>query len=273
MESDFLLKFGVVIFLGLLCFVRRSSSSAKRDASLSAFLTDDRGGVFALDFILTTMWYFPVVMCTIQFFMAINAYLFVKYAAFSAARSASVIIPEEISGETYNEFRKGRKKHELILESAILAVSPVSPMTETLAGFPQLSGATKPDEARGIGTATTSILLTQGRSPHARYDIWPLKYWNACTQTSVEILEARNRTHSFKPGDAVTVEVTYRFHLSWPLADEILRDRWSFGFGGNYRTLSARCTMINEGWADRPSRFKRYSPSPSTGFWSFLGIN
>ena len=94
---------------------------------------DEQGSAGALDFAMTLCVYIVIVFCSIQWMLILNASFFVHYAAYCAARSAVVVIPEERSGEPRNVYQPGGDKHKLIRECAAFAVSPVSPSSSIVA--------------------------------------------------------------------------------------------------------------------------------------------
>jgi hypothetical protein len=210
-------------------------------------------------------------MCTIQFILILNAYQYVKYGAYYAARSAAVVIPEARENEGRNQL--GPKKNEIVREAAAWAISPVSPTVEAVSVMPPTFQAYRSEYYAGIKAITAPILRRQALSPNAKYGFWEFKYGNAYAQTQVEIIKDQNQS-DILPGDPVVVDVKYKFYLAWPLANVILRD-WRSAFdyrlkGQNYCTLAAKCTMINEGWGDRPSHFPQTTRKKSD-WWEIFG--
>ena len=269
-------KYLAVFLLGGLWLARQGwRTPARRQLSLLDFLRDEEAAVGAVDFILTTMAFFPIVMCTIQFIMILNAYQFVKYAAYFATRSAIVVIPEAYQDGGRNTL--SNQKKETIRQAAAWAVSPVSPTKDKVS---PLALGYRAYSSRYYKQIFMMKFLAKTRGQFARHDMWDHKYDNAYLQTTIKVLPESKR--SFKEFDGVTVEVTYKFHLSLPFARHILNDnqafslmeplrlpsflrsRWNAGprsflsgdpLLGPYAKLSARCVMMNEGLGEKPSDF------------------
>jgi len=156
MPEAMYLKFGIFVVIGGLLLWRfhatRPAAPAPR-RTLRDFVRDDEAGAGALDFVLTFTFFFPVVMMTVQMLLVFNAYLFVKYAAFYAARSAIVTIPEDYSSTYKNGKHKeernvlGPGKRQTIREAAAWAVSPVSPMKANVVTFANFSRNISKDAA------------------------------------------------------------------------------------------------------------------------------
>jgi hypothetical protein len=206
---------------------------------LRSFLADEKGAAGALDFVATFPFALAIVMTTIQFLLVLNAYLFVRYASYYAARSACVVIPESTQGGERNEPTSAKK--EIIREAAALAVSPVSP-TRAMAGL----GALGAKYYRGV--QAISLPVAAGASSYSRFSVLTAKFSNALVQTEARMRDAPGRYDTFDP---VAVEVTYYFHLGLPFAQKILSD--GSNRLGKTVTLRSTCVMMNEGATEKPS--------------------
>lgn len=234
----------VVLVGALIVFRWRRTKSGLDRRSIYTFWTDENGASGTIDLALTSAVYLPIVMCTVQFFFILNAYQFVKYSSYCAARAAIVVIPESDDGGR-NKLSDGKK--EVIREAAAFALSPVSPTVARVGGA--ASTAQNTTYAKGIETVSQPVLSQRISSGHARHDMWWAKYGNALDQTEIEVKSGA----SYNLFDAVVVEVSYEYCLTLPFAKRLLR-QGSNALGG-YRTLRSRCVMMNEGAGEKPSDF------------------
>ncbi len=240
-------KYLAVLLVCGYCLGRNWYTKAGAGRSWREFFRDDRGGAGAMDFSMTTIFYLPIIMCTIQFVLILNAYLFTKYSSYCAARCACVVIPEAADGGR-NEL--SAQKRQVILEAAAFAVSPVSP-TRAMSGAGDVRSA---KYLKGIHEIAEPVLSGYLAGGFARYDMWDAKFGNALVQTEVQ-LPSGDQYDVFAP---VTVDVKYEYNLSLPFARQILRD--GTNALGPYCTLGSRCVMMNEGSGEKPSDFGDVGP-------------
>ncbi|GMV92588.1 MAG: hypothetical protein AMXMBFR82_23660 [Candidatus Hydrogenedentota bacterium] len=246
MSAVLFIRYLLVVLVGAVWLVlwRRRGSAERRRRNFAAFLGDENGASGSLDFAMTSIVYLPIVMCTVQFFLLLNAYQFVKYSSYYAARAAIVVIPESSGGER-NELTSA--KEEIIREAAAFAVSPVSPTTAKVGGA-DASGRNA-TYAEGIEVIAGPVLSRRVVGQYARSDMWWTKYGNALAQTDVRVLSGT----SYGVFDPVVVEVVYEYHLNLPFANRLLRQGEN-ALGG-YAVLRSRCVMMNEGSGEKPSDF------------------
>ena len=110
MGADLWVKYFALLLIGGTWLLRRHMLSGDNPLrSLREFVKDENGGAGALDFVLTTAFYLPIIMGTIQFILILNAYQFVKYPAFCATRSAIVVLPETYPDAGRNEFSEEKR--------------------------------------------------------------------------------------------------------------------------------------------------------------------
>ena len=240
-------KYLAVLLVCGFCLGRNWRAQARPSRSWRDFMRDDRGGAGAMDFSMTVIFYLPVIMCTIQFVLILNAFLFTKYSSYCAARCACVVIPENEDGGR-NQL-SGEKKQK-IQEAAAFAVSPVSP-TRHMGGARDASSS---KYIKGIHQIAQPVLSSRLAGGFARYDMWDAKFGNALAQTEVK-LPAGDRYDVFDP---VTVDVKYEYNLSLPFARQILRE--GVNALGSYCTLGSRCVILNEGSGEKPSDFGESGP-------------
>jgi hypothetical protein len=244
MSLAFLAK-GAVALIAVLCLTYRVYTRRPlcQMRSLRDFHSDDAGAAVALDFTMTILVYFPIIMCTIQFILILNAFQFVKYASYIGARSAVVVIPEEYSDGGRNQMSASKK--DTIREACAFAVSPVSP---TSAAFPgAAAGAQSARYYREIMALSRPVFLQKLSGDFARYDMWGAKFGNALSQVEIEVRgDADGKFETFDP---VSVEVIYDFKLTMPFAADILEDS---GLDKSVR-LRATTVMMNEGSGEKPT--------------------
>lgn len=226
---------------------RMMRRAPRRVLSLREFHSDEAGAAGSLDFVLTTTFFLPIVFTIMQFLMLLNAWQFVKYASYYAARSACVVIPESYPDGARNAVSP--KKLETIREAAAFAVSPVSP---TVAMSPGGTAALmNARHYRGVMAIAAPLLAGGNLSAYARSDMWHAKSGNALYQTRVELLD--QPPFQYAAFDPVVVRVEYDFRLAMPFAGVMLgAPRNAMGY---YLPLSSTCVMMNEGTGEKPSDF------------------
>jgi hypothetical protein len=181
----------------------------------------------------------PVFLCsvliTIQIALMINANLIVDYAAFTAARSAIVWIPQETDGESSGAVRSAAESPKLtrITRAATLACLPLSPkITDFATAFVSLRGDAPPVDARLLAeyaAQADSTLPPGGSTGIGRIALDIVQRWPYANEyTTVELLnDAGEPAEQFSPGEYVTVRVSHQFMMQVPLAGPLLG--WTFG--------------------------------------------
>lgn len=213
----------------------------------------DELGTSELEFALAFPFFLMMVLTTIQMALLINATLIVDYAAFCAARSAIVWVPQDTPGEDANTVanpqQTNSEKWTRIRRAATLACVPISPRASSFIGVDLPSGGDAiaiggiGDLARasgsdgGINYAKLSLDIT---------DKWPY----ASLYTDVLLLgpDGNARTQ-FAPGSPVTARVTYRFYMNVPFAGSALgaalgRRFIADFFGAYYVPVTASYTLL-----------------------------
>lgn len=197
----------------------------------------------ALEFTLVFPLFLMIILIIWQLLLLVNATQVVSYAAFSATRSAIVVVPMSVAGEGRNRLLgpEGSEKMRLIRRTAIVACTPISPpIGEWVRGV-------------GILTGGLSVLGNLGGLAGAAGLNGPrvakkAVYANQFTEVEVS---GPTRDGAFMEDAPLTVTVTHKFFLNVPYANRLFRDS-VFGFGASQRTLTAQYTLANEGAEEVP---------------------
>jgi hypothetical protein len=201
-------------------------------------LAVEEKGAAAVEFALSAPVLLALVLLVIQFALVAVARRAVEGAAFAAARSAVVWIPDD-DGEGANRLRLvgTSAKRDRIERAAALALLPAAPAGEAGAG------GSEPDVAEPLRALARETEMASAGELVRRYAA-------ARSRLRVEV-RTPDRTGSagvlnVNPNDPLTVTVVYDCPLHVPLVGRLLGGPDALGEG--FRTeLVARCTMWNEG--------------------------
>lgn len=199
-------------------------------------------------------WALPVflagVLTCIQSALLLRAALVVDYAAFCAARSASVWVSHTIGGEPGNVIRAGRsRKWERIQQAATVACLPISArVSEGFGLFRALGMGSLPVLPRGLAAG-----LVGGGAPARLFadylDRWP--YSSTFTTVQVNGVDASSgRQLRIAPNSTLTVTVRHDYLLDVPFVGTGLARVLGGGrrLGRPYVSLSSTYTM--QSWGD-----------------------
>jgi TadE-like protein len=223
--------------------IRLISVIARSKNTVDLREVDAESGSSAVEFVLVIPPLAVLLLMILQIALIVQAKFVVNYAAFCAARSAVVVIPDNLSANRIVESRNQignpdtSEKLETIHRAAALPLSAISP----LKGFSAATGLpilTNPDATVellklipfdvGSPSMVGQMML---RAPYA--------YHQENTVVKVLTLEG-NEGGSFRDHDWVTVKVTYRYYLAVPFAKKLFGTSYSnnpisnFLFGTNY---------------------------------------
>jgi hypothetical protein len=231
---------------------------------------DDRGGS-ELEFALAFPVFLVSVLTTVQVALMVNAALIVDYAAFCAARSAAVWLPQENGDEAAGSITdpqlRDSEKGKRIRRAATFSCAPISPRLSQFA-FGFLPGSPPADipALKDLATALGGQAAGGPISPTATGPINPaaavgpadlvkltrdvLDKW-AYSELFTEV-ELRDTTGeagtAFPPDSPITARVTYRFYVNVPLAGPVLGalfgDRFVAFIGPYYIPISASYTLL-----------------------------
>jgi hypothetical protein len=237
--------------------IRLARAIARSGNSVDIKEVDAESGSSAVEFVLVIPPLAVLLLMILQIALIVQAKFVVNYAAFCAARSAIVVIPDNVSANRTVEPRNHignpdtSEKLETIHRAAALPLSAISP----LAGFSVETGLpvlTNPDAMVellklipfdvGSPSMVGQMML---RAPYA--------YHRENTVVKVLTLEG-NEGGSFQEHDWVTVKVTYRYYLAVPFAKKLFGTSYSdnpisnFLFGTNfYYPISEQYTLPVDG--------------------------
>ncbi len=187
----------------------------------------DQLGTSEMEFTLAFPFFLMMVLTTIQMALLINGTLIVDYAAFCAARSAIVWIPQDTPGESANTVanpeQNSSEKWTRIRRAATLACVPISPRASSFLGFRLPIGAGAID-AGGIGDVAQAGGGSDNGVNYARLSLDVIDKWPyASLYTDVALLGADgNARTQFAAGSPVTARVTYRFYMNVPFGGSAL---------------------------------------------------
>lgn len=228
---------GVVLTLVALRFTAVIAKSRKPLA------LDGESGASAVEFVLVLPALAVLLLMILQIALLVQAKFVVNYAAFCAARSAIVVIPDDVPGSRPPEPRnrlgnpERSEKIEIIHRSAALPLTAISPVPgfSGATGWPVL---TNPDPIAdliklapfdvGPRSMMGQVML---RAPYAYYP----------ENTEVKVINAQgNEGGDFLDHDWVTVKVSYRYYLAVPFAKKLFgtaysgNPLWNMLFGTDY---------------------------------------
>jgi hypothetical protein len=193
----------------------------------------------SIEFLLVLFPFLFIVMTVWQLAFMFNARLHVAYAAFTAARSASVMVPAEFQAEKEGELKSRSEanttKWRRIQRAAIPGTLAISPGDLESAGGTMLFalGGGRPVQFDPVGTAVGAgsriflmtahyfdpdVILRGTRPVRAGVKSW---YADQMTQVLVNG-EDEQKTQNLALSDTVTVTVNYVFWLQVPYVGPML---------------------------------------------------
>ncbi len=226
--------------LFILCRLARAFPTAGPRRPLKELVRREESGTAMLDFVLTFPFFTMVVLLVVQVALIINARVVVAYAAYTAARSAAVNVPE---GE-----------EDRVLRSAAIACSTISPNffrvpTNVKIYLAVISDDTVGDIENfltGLSTIPFAPLFLFSEPQRHLKRIGP-KIGYSFLATNVEI-----ETDEDEPRAPVTVTVTHRYYLSVPYAGNIFARALGdlAGYVVPVMPIKDSFTLIKEGKAE-----------------------
>jgi hypothetical protein len=254
------------------------------DSRLSALLADTRGTT-SIEFALV----FPILLVLslilVQSMMMMAGNMYVHYAAFQAARHATIEVPQDYTGDgdlTANQYSSGTGsiKHERIRRAAYMALVPI---------------AGQLDSGRGPAEAMVTAIRNQYSAFDANEPKWidamlAGKVYYAEANTEIEVLETNVRDeeevtfdtlpedpYRFGIRDVVTVRILHKMNLGVPFVSRFFADGENGGKGpGRYTLVAAQATLTNEGVPvplPKKPEIDRYTPPMPTSQDPYLNQN
>jgi TadE-like protein len=222
--------------------LRISGAIARAKKIAPARNEDKESGTSAVEFVLVLPALAVLLLMILQIALIVQAKFVVNYAAFCAARSAVVVIPDDVFGrpsEPRNQVGNpdSSEKVEIIQRSAALPLTAISP----LPGF---------SVARGVPVLTNPAVIAD-LVKLAPFDVAPRSmmgqvmlrapYAYHLENTAVKVLTVEGTEGgSFRDHDWVTVKVQYRYYLAVPFAKKLFgtsysgNPLWNIIFGTDY---------------------------------------
>ena len=129
---------GGMVLLGAVGALLAASARGQRPKARA--FHGDQGGTAAIEMALLFPFALMVFLTVTQAALLFNANMVVHYAAFSAARMATVVVPMEVNDEyrnlVYGPDQGISEKREMIRRAAVLALVPISARTESTQAGP-----------------------------------------------------------------------------------------------------------------------------------------
>jgi hypothetical protein len=172
-----------------------------------------------------------LLLMILQIALVVQAKFVVNYAAFCAARSAIVVIPDSMTEGGNREPRnqlgnpETSQKVEIVQRAAALPLTSISPLpglTEAR-GLPVLTNWNASVELTkllpfNVWTPRSMLEQVMQRAPYAYYE----------ENTAVKVLTQQGAQQgTFKEHDWVTVKVRYRYYLTVPFASKLFGTAYS----------------------------------------------
>lgn len=206
---------------------RLSRTLAKARANSAAAPVDDQSGSTAVEFVMILPALAVILLMILQIALIVQAKFVVNYAAFCAARSAIVIIPDDFpGGEARNHLNSpdSSEKFQVIHRGAALPLTAISPLpgTNLTRGVPILTDPNVVAELFKLApfdVAPRSMMAqVMLRAPYAYHP----------ENTAIKVLTQQGaESGSFDEHDWVTVKVNYRYYLAVPFAKKLFGTAYS----------------------------------------------
>lgn len=235
---------GAAVAAGL--YVKRMVTPTRR--------IDGECGTTELEFALALPVFLVSVLTVVQMALMVNATLVVDYAAFCAARSAAVWLPQDTPGEAAHTIAatpsNASAKWTRIRGAAVLAVTPISPRITSFR-----FGIVSPPERTPVDGTTLAKLARAADVAANRPVDWARVALDAANKsvyadwfTQVDLVDSRGRSQrQFADGGTVTAMVTHDFEMAVPLAGPgigaVFGKRYIPVIGGYYVPISSSYTL------------------------------
>jgi Flp pilus assembly protein TadG len=202
------------------------SLNRRRQSGLARFVRDEEGAAYSLSFVMVIPIFALMICLIIEGALIMTAKLGTVYAAFAAARTASV----------WSSHTTWEKTEEKAQKAALQAMVPFASGTQGLLSSVPTEGDTVADGAVYIAAYNAFAKDAQATKYLAS------KYGYASRNVKVEI--EGPPTNSDTP---ITAKVTYQFPFNVPGIARILGDK---GPDGYFFNISSTATIPNEGPRD-----------------------
>ena len=227
----------LAIVLALIA-VRLGTAIARSHRPLQNWQQDPQSGTSAVELVLVLPPLTVLMVMILQIALIVQAKFVVNYAAFCAARSAIVIIPDAVSGNGVNEGHNylgnpdRSEKLGIIHRAAALPLTAVSPMPGL--SYPIIT------DPNSIGELFKLAPFDVGPRSMMAQVMLRGAYAYHPENTAVKVLTPDGtESGTFREHDWVTVKVSYRYYLAVPFAKRLFGTAYSGGwwtslFGAEY---------------------------------------
>ncbi len=226
---------------------------AVRTAARRRWRPDERG-TSELEFTIALPVFLVSVLTVVQVALMVNAYLVVDYAAYCAARSAAVWLPQSTPGEPERQLAADEEdtseKRSRIRRAAAIAVLPIAPRLSRFRPWLTIPAPPQPIDAATLARLAAvrpqdGATLTPGRLAFALLEKWPYAWWG----TEVSLRDDHgNPATSFADSTTVTARVTHKFEMAVPFAGPALGyalgDRYIRFIGSFYLPITTSYTLM-----------------------------
>ena len=218
--------------------VRLGKAIARSHRPLQNRQPDPQSGTSAVELVLVLPPLTVLLVMILQIALIVQAKFVVNYAAFCAARSAIVIIPDAVSANGVNEGHNylanpnRSEKLEIIHRAAALPLTAVSPMPSF--SYPIIT------DPNSLGELFKLAPFDVGPRSMMAQVMLRAAYAYHPENTAVKVLTADgSESGAFREHDWVTVKVSYRYYLAVPFAKRLFGTTysghwWSGFFGAEY---------------------------------------
>lgn len=205
---------------------RKSTSESGLRAAFRRFASDEEGAAYSLSFVMVIPIYALVMCLIIEAALILTAKIGTVYAAFAAARTASV----------WSSHTTWEKTMEKANRAALKSMVPFASGTQ---GF--MSSAPSDSKTVSDGLLYLGAYQVYARDPKsAKY--LAFKYGYASRNVKVEIEGPPEKSDT-----PITAKVTYQFPFNIPMIAPLLGKK---GPDGYFFTLTSTATIPNEGPRD-----------------------
>jgi hypothetical protein len=226
----------------------------------SRYRSGDQTGASAIEFILLLPALLALLLMILQIALLAQAKFVVNYAAYSAARAASVV-----TSTRAESIRTGRiedrnrinlndsdsPKLAFIRHAAALPLVGISPLWSPEV-FQATGAAPIPSLAVSMRQVAAIFPASAGETNLSEQLLARAHYAYNKDNVSVEIIQENGRRDGvFRDHEQITIRITFRYYLAVPFANRLFGKRYYGGSllntSGWYYPITEQYTVVNEG--------------------------
>lgn len=235
---------GLVLMLLLVGLLWRLGLAGRQRRKVAS---DAQAGSAAIEFVLVMPVLLWIMLIIVQSMLLVCGNLAVHHAAYLAARTAIVQVPERLTyDEPHNIVSPGGAKLEKIRQAAVCSLAAVS------AGDAGAGGAGGGNTAAVEQGMRDFYAQSNKNTPGWIANMYKAKYDYANTYTKTTLIEPINGS-VYGDRENLTVRVEHTFYMSVPYAKRVfamLGVCKQIGNGDFGADMQAACTLTNEGLVD-----------------------